>query len=196
MFAGDREASSRARARPRVDRASIRPVRLPAGLDVVDLRRDRPPRGDANELIDRLDEPRCLRSACARCTCRGAGRDLASATSSSVSAYVARRVDERRADAERAVLHRRSDESAHPLELAAWAAVLEPELVDADRRRADERRDVRRDPALLERVELLGQGRPVDVVLDVALRSRSRFFIASLTGPIDQPSPNTSSVTP
>ena len=82
----------------------------------------------------------------------------------------ARRVDQRRPDAERAVRHLLPHERLHPFELRRGRlAILEPDDVLADGRGADERRDVRRDALLLEELEILRERRPRDVVLDRTL---------------------------
>ncbi len=66
---------------------------------------------------------------------------------------IARRVDQRAADAHRAFVHRLADQRPHPGELRRIGIdVALAELVDADRRRADEARDVGRDAAALEDV--------------------------------------------
>ena len=80
-----------------------------------------------------------------------------------------RRVDQRRADPERALFHLLTHERAHLVELSRRGLpILEADDVLADRRRADERRDVLRDAAPLELAQVLGQRRPGDVELDVA----------------------------
>ena len=66
----------------------------------------------------------------------------------------------------------------------------------ADGRGADERRDVLRDAALLEFVQILRQRRPGDLVLEVAHLLEARFFISGVSGPIELPSPKICVVTP
>ena len=60
----------------------------------------------------------------------------------------------------------------------------------------DERGHVARDAPADEIFQVLPQGRPGDVVLDVPLAVGHVLFMRAFRGPIDQPSPNTSRVTP
>ena len=72
---------------------------------------------------------------------------VVSATSSSVSANVAGRIDERGADTERAFLHRLANQAAHPLAAARDRVdIAFAKLMLADGGRADERGDVQRRP--------------------------------------------------
>ena len=68
------------------------------------------------------------------------------------------RVDERAADPHRALVHRLADQRAHPRELGRIGIdVALAQLVDADRRRADEARDVGGDAAPLEMLEIFAE---------------------------------------
>src|SRR6185312_3195036 len=77
---------------------------------------------------------------------------------------------QRRPDAERAFLHRLSDERAHAVELGGGRVdVLLAELMDADGGRSDEGGDVGGDALLLEIFEILAERGPADRIFDVAL---------------------------
>ena len=80
------------------------------------------------------------------------------------------RVDERRGQAEGAVVHGFASEGLHLLELGGRRrAILAAEDVDARRGGAEERADVRSDTAMLQPVEILAERRPLDRVPDVGL---------------------------
>src|SRR5205085_12696314 len=79
--------------------------------------------------------------------------------------------------AERAGFHLAAHQFAHLVELRRRRRlVFEADDVFADRRRADERGDVRRDAALFEVAEILRERRPGDVVLEVALVGEHALF--------------------
>ncbi len=80
-----------------------------------------------------------------------------------------RRIDQRRADAERARLHLAADDGPHLVELRGRRLpVGESDHVLADGRRAEERSDVLRDPAPFDLREILRQRGPGDLELQVA----------------------------
>ena len=81
-----------------------------------------------------------------------------------------RRVDERGADPERPRLHLAPHELAHGVELGRGGpTVVEADHVLADRAGADERGDVRGDPAPLQEAQVIGERRPRDVEPEVPL---------------------------
>src|SRR5690606_2452868 len=148
----------------------FRPVLHSRGLQVVDLGRDVRLAGDGDQLVDRLEQLVALapdvRDVHAT-VLRGDARELDQLARLRVER---RRVDQRGADAERTLLHGLSHQRAHALQLIGRGRpVLVADLVDTHRRRADERRDVRRDPTLDQVLEVLAQRGPWDVVLDVTL---------------------------
>ena len=81
-----------------------------------------------------------------------------------------RRINQRRADPERARFHFLADELAHFIELLRRRLfVLKADDVFANRGRADERSDVAGNAALLQIAQIFRQRVPLDLVLDVAL---------------------------
>ena len=79
-------------------------------------------------------------------------------------------IDQRRPDTERALLHGGPDVIAHALQLVVGRRpIFESDFVDAHGRCADERSDIRRDPSVLEELQIFAQRGPSHVVLDVAL---------------------------
>ena len=126
--------------------------------------------GDLQELVDRLLQAIALVAdvgdvAAATFAC-GARQGLELRGLGEVR----RRVDERAADPERALAHRLAHEILHARELrAARIAIGLSELVDAHRGGADERGDVWRNAAALQRLQVTTERGPVDVVGVVAL---------------------------
>ena len=112
-----------------------------------------------------------------------------------------RRIDQRRTDAERARRHLVAHEAAHHVHLGRGRrTVVLPDGVDAQRRRADVRRDVLRDAASSRR-----GARYSASVRHVTSTGISRFAMPLLhpraaspacSGPIELPSPKICSVTP
>ena len=137
---------------------------------MIDLRADtRAPR-DRDELVDRLEQPLALAAHVRDVHAAVRRRRLAQRDELIGRCVRGGCVDERRPDTERAVAHRGVDERAHAPQLfGRGGPVVVGELVHADGRGADERRDVRRDAAPDERLQRLIERRPGDVVLDVAL---------------------------
>ncbi len=87
-----------------------------------------------------------------------------SSISSSVDGEERGRIDQRRADAERAGRHLVADEAAHRVHLGGRRrAVVLADRVDAECRRADVRGDVLRDPVLLGVREVSGKRGPGDI---------------------------------
>ena len=88
-----------------------------------------------------------------------------------------RRINQRGADPERARFHLLPDELPHLLELFRRRLfVFEANDKIADRGRADERRDVAGDAALLEVAQIFRERAPLDLVLDVALLAHDPFL--------------------
>ena len=80
------------------------------------------------------------------------------------------RVDQRRADPQRAILHRLAHQHAHRLELVwRWSTVGVADGMLAQRRGAHERRHIGRDAPINQRAQPLVECRPGDVVSDLAL---------------------------
>ncbi len=152
------------------DRVELPPVLGACLLQVVDLGRDVGLAGDRDQLVDRLEQvvpfaPQMRDVHSAVLAGFGGQRDQLLRVR-----VEARCVDEGRADAERPFPHRFGHQLPHPVELGRRRiAVLVAELVNPHGRRADERRDVRRDAPFLHVLEVLAERRPLDLVLDVAL---------------------------
>ena len=109
-----------------------------------------------------------------------------------------RRVDQRRADAERALLHRLPHERAHLVELLpASAARLRgrSRARGSSWRRRTTRRSARRRASRGRRRYSPSVVQVMSYLMSPCCSTR-RFFIASLSGPIELPSPKISSVTP
>ncbi len=152
------------------DRVELLPVRATRLLEVVDLRgQPRAPR-DLDDLIHALEQSVPFAAHVRDVHAAVLAGDLRQRDELVGVGVRRRRVDERRADAERAAAHRRVDKPTHTSQLVTGRPpIVVPQLVDPHRRGADERSDVRRDAAGGDRVERLGQRRPGDVVPDVAL---------------------------
>ena len=186
------------RAFDRGDRSvHLGPIRLAGGLEVIDLRRDARLAADAHELADRFEQPVAFASH-VRDVLPAVLRGFPAQRDELVGRRVERRrVDERGADAERALFHPLPHQRAHLVELlGSRLPVFEADHVLAYRGRAKERGDVRRDAALLQLPQVLRQRGPGDLVLDVAHLLDQASFMRSLSGPIELPSPKISSVTP
>ena len=81
-----------------------------------------------------------------------------------------RRIDQRTADTQRAFAHRLSHEVLHAGQFGRRRiTVVFAEHVHAHAGRANEGRDVKRNASAHERIEILAERGPVDLVLDVAL---------------------------
>ncbi len=176
----------------------LRPVRLAGRLQVINLGGQSGLAADADQLVDRFDEAIALAAHVRDVHALVVGRRLRDLDQLLGRRVEARRVDQRRRDAERAVLHLPLHQIAHRLQLLRRGPlVVEADGVFAQRRRADERGEVRRDAALLEIEHAVVQRRPGDRILrrrpDWPTR---RARIASVSGPIESPSPKISVVTP
>ncbi len=79
-------------------------------------------------------------------------------------------VNQRRGHAQRALLHRLADQSAHLRKLRRRRLhIIFAQHIDAHRARADERRDVGCNALALQLLEIFAERGPVDVVVKVAL---------------------------
>ena len=133
-----------------LDRArTLRPV-VPAGrFQVIDLGRQPWPRGRCGSARRPLRPAGCLRCACARCTCPGIRpATLHSSISSLRVGIKSRRVNQRRADAQRALFHRlrAPDRAFVPVRRARGAGLRSParECAPSSRRRTRPRCTTRR----------------------------------------------------
>ncbi len=167
---GDRQPLGARRLDARDHRLELRPVLRPRRLEMVDLGPHAGPPGDLQQLLERLQQLSAFASHVRdvhAAECRG---HLGQGDQLVGVGEVGRRVDQRRADAQRPLLHRPAHELAHPLQLLGRRRpVLVADLVDPHRRRAHERGHVRRHAALLQVLEVLAERRPGDVVADVVL---------------------------
>src|SRR5207249_3773485 len=76
-----------------------------------------------------------------------------------------------------AVLHRLAHKRAHAIELlASWPSIDVANLVDTQRRGAHEGRDIARDASVNQGAQAFVQGRPANVILDLALALAKFFF--------------------
>ncbi len=154
----------------RDQRPELGPVRRASRLEVVDLGPQLRAPGDVDQLVDGLEQPIALAAHVADVHAAVGRGGLAQRDQLVGPGVEGRGVDQRRAHAERAFLHRLPDERLHPREfLGRRRPVVVIELVHAHGGRADEGRDVQGHPALLEVREILAQRGPADVELEVAL---------------------------
>ncbi len=149
---------------------ALAPVRAPRRLQVIDLRaRVRGPR-DRDRLVDRLKIAIALRSHMRDVAAAEFRRRLRQRDQLIRFRIKGGRVNQRRADAERALAHRFAHEVLHAREFVRLRrAVFIAEFVNAHRRRADEGRDIRRHAARFKVVEIIAKARPRNVEPDVAL---------------------------
>ena len=103
----------------RDDRVHLRPVGLAGRLEVIDLGRDARLAADANQLVDRFDQPVALAAHVRDVLAAVLRRDLAQLDQLLGRGVEGRRVDQRRADAERARFHLLPHERAHLARAAA-----------------------------------------------------------------------------
>ncbi len=147
-----------------------RPVGLAGRLEVVDLGPDVGFASDVDELVDGLDQVGALAAEVRDVHPVVLGDDLGERDEFVGVGKAPRRIDERRGDAHRALLHGGADDGPHLVELLRRRGpIVVADDVLAWGRGADERRDIRGDAALLEVPQVLVQRGPLDVVLDVAL---------------------------
>ncbi len=147
----------------RQHRVHFFPVRLAGRLDVINLRRNASFLADPQQLVERLQQlvpfaPH-VRNVFALIL-RG---DLAELDQLLGLRVKRRRINQRRADPERARFHFLADKLAHLLELfRSRLFVFEADDEIADGGRADERSDVAGNAALLEETQIFRERVPLD----------------------------------
>ena len=160
-------APSRLHARNR--RVDFRPVRLARLLEMIDFRRSAGIAADGDQLIDRFKELIPLGAHMADvhpAAFAGLGHERRQLRRFGICR---RRIDERRANAERAILHRLANKRAHPVKLRRRRVdVLLAKLMYANGGGSDEGRDVRCNALALKVFEILGERRPFYRIFDVA----------------------------
>ena len=200
-----RDAQALARAPPRCGRSrrpssASSPCRLPSGD------RSPPARPSARAIVDqsrRRPRPGRLPSLrmCVDVDAAAAGGASMHERDELVGLREARgRVDQRRADAERAFLHRLLHERPASLCSCSGVGSTSSDARGRARARSPRRRSEAtfiETPFVSEELEVLAERRPLDRVLEVdLLRDESPSSSAASSGPMDSPSPITSSVTP
>ena len=159
----------------RQHRVHFSPVRLAGRLDVINLGRDSSLPADPQQLVDRFEQlvpfaPH-VRDVFALIF-RGDFAELDQLLGLGVKR---RRINQRRADPERARFHFLADQLAHLLELLRRRLfVFEANDVIANRGRADERSDVAGNAALLQITQIFRERVPLDLVFDVSLLAHDR----------------------
>jgi len=141
----------------------LRPVGRARSFQVVDLGANaRAPR-DVDQLVDGLEQAVALAAQVADVRAAEAPGLLAQRDELVRPGVEGRGVDQGRADAQRALLHRRTHERAHAHEfLSGRRTVVVVDDVHAHGGRADERGHVDRAAAAHDVVEVLPQRRPID----------------------------------
>jgi hypothetical protein len=148
----------------------LRPVLLTSGFEMVDLGGKVAFARDRDQLIDGLDEAVPFAAHVRDVDAAVLAGDLRQRDQFGRLGVGAGCVDERRGDAECAVVHGFARDGLHLLQLGGrWIAVLAPEDVDAGRGGAEEGADIRRDTAMLQPDEIFAKRRPFDRILDVGL---------------------------
>ena len=126
---------------------------------------------DADQLVERLEEAIALAAHVRDVAAAELAGGLAERDELVRLRVRRRRVDQRAADAERALAHGLAHHVLHLLQLFGRRRdIVIADHVLAHRGGADERSDVRRNALLDQEVEILAERLPRDVVADVALR--------------------------
>ncbi len=137
---------------------------------MVDLRPDAGLTGDRYEFLDCGQHVGPLVAQVGRVHAVILGRHLGQGDQFIRVGETSGRVDQRRRDTDGAFLHRLANEVAHLFQFVGRRlAVLLPDHVPARRGGTDERRNVGRNSALFEKLEIFGQRRPFHVIADIGL---------------------------
>ncbi len=148
----------------------LRPVRLAAGLQVIDLGADVRLAGDRQRFVDRLEQTVAFAAHVRDVHAARLRGDLGEFDEFVGLCEHTGDVDERSRQAHGALVHRPAHVAAHPLELLGRGrTIVQADLVGANGRGADERRNVGRNTARLEKIEIAAKRIPGNVERDVAL---------------------------
>ncbi len=153
--------------------SEVRPV---SGFEMPDLRRNRGALGDREHFVERLEDASAFRALMREIHAAVPRGDLRELDDLVSRCEAIGHVLQRRAEPERALLHRLRDQLPHLLELGCRCGTVGfADHVVANAARAHQRGDVDRRPrSILEPLEVVGQRAPV--LRDAEVRGRRRRF--------------------
>ena len=161
---------------PGDNRVELVPIVLAGLLQMIDFGRAARFFGNFYKLVDRFEDVVALVAHMADIHAAAARRFGRQSDQFRRLRIAGRGIDQRTADTHGAVVHGLADQRPHPVELGGVRIDIGiVELVDPHGGRADKGRHIGRDPAILDKVEILVEGAPADRIADIALFALQRL---------------------